>query len=154
MTDTVDPETRSRIMASIRSTETGPEVALRKALRALGVRGYRKNARLRPVYQYRTADVVFFRERVAVFVHGCFWHGCPDHYREPKTRGHFWAAKVASNRDRDLMTVAGLRRAGWAVFEFWEHEVNSDAESCAETVSSCLEIRRASSLWLGERRFN
>jgi DNA mismatch endonuclease (patch repair protein) len=138
MTDTVDPATRNRIMASIRSTETGPEVALRRELRALGVRGYRKNARLLPVYHLRTADVVFFRERVAVFVHGCFWHRCPDHYRSPKTRTDFWDSKTSANRDRDLMTVAGLLRAGWRALEFWEHEVAADAAGCAARVRDAL----------------
>ena len=61
--------------------------------------------------------------RVAVFVHGCFWHGCPEHYREPKSNVRFWRAKAAANRKRDARAVRRLRRAGWRVIVMWEHEI-------------------------------
>lgn len=143
MTDTVPPEVRSRIMASIRSKGTGPELELRRALRALGLRGYRCNAVLRPVYTRRTADVVFPRWRVAVFVQGCFFHGCATHYREPGTNAEFWRAKVAANRDRDVTVRWRLEREGWVVLAFWEHEVNASANYCAQFVRTAVDSRRA-----------
>jgi DNA mismatch endonuclease (patch repair protein) len=70
----------------------------------------------------RSADVVFTRQLVAVFVDGCFWHGCPDHYVAPKRNAGYWSAKVATNRARDAATNQRLVVAGWRVFRIWEHE--------------------------------
>jgi DNA mismatch endonuclease (patch repair protein) len=70
----------------------------------------------------RTADLVFTRAKVAVFVDGCFWHGCPQHHTIAKTNAGFWASKVQANRERDTDTTYSLVEAGWKVLRFWEHE--------------------------------
>ena len=107
-------------MQSNRGRDTSPEMALRRAVHALGLR-YRVNRRpLKSVR--RTADLVFPSAHVAVFVDGCFWHGCPDHYVAPKANADFWAAKLKGNRARDLETDVTLEREGWTVIRVWEHE--------------------------------
>jgi DNA mismatch endonuclease (patch repair protein) len=83
----------------------------------------------------RTADVVFPREHVAVFIDGCFWHGCPDHYRPSSTNVKYWADKVEKNARRDAETNALLSAAGWTVVRGWEHENPIDvAERAREAV--------------------
>ncbi|MGE2736091.1 very short patch repair endonuclease [Mycolicibacterium vaccae] len=111
------------VRASMRSNkgrDTKPEVALRSAVHALGLR-YRVSTR--PVKEIRrTADLVFSRAKVAVFLDGCFWHGCPDHHTVAVTNGDFWAAKVEGNRERDRDTDRKLADAGWVTVRVWEHE--------------------------------
>ena len=70
----------------------------------------------------RKADIVFTKARLAVFIDGCFWHGCPDHYVPSKTNANFWAEKIAANRERDRDTDSRLRNAGWHVSRHWSHE--------------------------------
>lgn len=107
-------------MQGNRSRDTAPELALRRAVHALGLR-YRVAARPDPALR-RTADLVFTRARVAVFLDGCYWHGCPEHHRLPATHIDYWSAKVLRNRERDADTDERLRAAGWTVLRFWEHE--------------------------------
>jgi DNA mismatch endonuclease (patch repair protein) len=107
-------------MLGNRATGTLPEVELRSILHRDGLR-FRKNARALPGLRCRP-DVVFPRERVAVFIDGCFWHGCPDHERRPKTNAAYWAAKVKRNQARDARNDAALRAADWHVIRAWEHE--------------------------------
>lgn len=111
-------------MRAQRTARTGPEDALRAALRLLGAdaRTYRVDAPLPLGGLRRRADVLFPRTRVAVFVDGCWWHGCPGHYRTPRTNGPWWDAKVARNRARDRQTTRLLQAAGWTVVRTWEHE--------------------------------
>lgn len=100
--------------------DTKPELALRRAVHALGLRYY---VNKRPIGTIRrTADLVFPRIRLAVFLDGCFWHGCPDHHTMAKTNAQYWADKIAKNRQRDADTNASLREAGWTVIRVWEHE--------------------------------
>jgi DNA mismatch endonuclease (patch repair protein) len=101
--------------------DTKPELALRRAVHAMGLRYYVNRRPVRAVR--RTADLVFPRARVAVFLDGCFWHGCPDHHTVAKTNARFWAEKVTTNRRRDAETNATLAAAGWTVVRIWEHEV-------------------------------
>jgi DNA mismatch endonuclease (patch repair protein) len=75
----------------------------------------------------RTADLVFTRVKLAVFVDGCFWHGCPDHHTQAKANAEFWSAKVLRNRERDAETTAVLQAEGWTVLRFWEHDDLSEA---------------------------
>jgi DNA mismatch endonuclease (patch repair protein) len=103
-----------------RGRDTKPELLVRRELHRLGYR-YRVNHTPLPGLR-RTADIVFTRRRLAVFLDGCFWHRCPQHYVEPKTRTEFWAAKIAANVARDAETNARLGEAGWTVLRFWEHE--------------------------------
>jgi DNA mismatch endonuclease (patch repair protein) len=109
---------RSEQMARIRGRETRPEVRLRSALHGRGMR-FRVGLRT----GHGRADIVFTRRRIAVFVDGCFWHGCPDHYVRPRTREAFWAKKLKGNVGRDRRQTLALEREGWTVLRFWEHEV-------------------------------
>jgi DNA mismatch endonuclease (patch repair protein) len=107
-------------MRGNRSRNTTPELALRSLLHRRGLR-YRVDAPpLKGVR--RRADIVFPKERVAVFVDGCFWHGCPTHYRPSTKNTSFWEAKLGANRTRDGQTNTTLASAGWTVIRAWEHE--------------------------------
>jgi DNA mismatch endonuclease, patch repair protein len=114
--DIVDSATRSRMMAGIRSTNTRPELTIRKALHAAGFR-YRLHSRDVP----GKPDMAFARYRAAVFVNGCFWHGhdCPL-FRLPDTRREFWSAKIERNRQRDAKVRQQLETAGWRSMTVWE----------------------------------
>ncbi|WP_083542085.1 very short patch repair endonuclease [Kribbia dieselivorans] len=114
------PEHVRRRMSNTRGRDTKPEIALRRELFRRGLR-YRVNLRVEPSLR-RTVDIAFMRAKVVVLVDGCFWHGCPIHYVEPKTRADFWRQKIAGNRSRDRETTAALEAAGWTVLRFWEHE--------------------------------
>jgi len=100
--------------------DTGPELKLRRAVHALGLR-YRVDHR--PVGSLRRrADLVFTSARVAVFLDGCFWHGCPLHGTLPARNHEWWQAKIERTRQRDADTTAALERAGWTVVRVWEHD--------------------------------
>jgi DNA mismatch endonuclease, patch repair protein len=86
-----------------------------------------------------TADLVFGPARVAVFIDGCFWHGCPDHHRQPTAHGGYWAQKVRTNRERDRRADAALAEAGWLALRFWEHE---DPDTVAAAVAEQVRARR------------
>ena len=120
-------------MVANRRRDTGPELALRRALHARGLR-YRVDHPL-PFDRRRRADVVFPRARVAVFVDGCFWHGCPEHGTMPKANRAFWRDKIARNRARDADTDRRLADLGWTVLRFWEHE---DVERAADAVEATM----------------
>lgn len=122
--------------------DTKPEVLLRRALTRRGLR-YRVD--VAPVDGVRSkADVVFARAKVAVFVHGCFWHGCPDHHRPTKSNTKWWADKIAANRKRDSETTAALEAAGWTVVQVWEHEAPEEAATrIAALIDELVEERRA-----------
>jgi len=130
MADTLSRAGRSRLMARIRSSGTGPERALEAALARLGLRPARQTARLPG-----TPDLAFPAARLAVFVHGCFWHGCRLHYRAPRSRRAFWRAKLLGNVARDRRAARSLRRGGWAVLVVWEHEVRASPLSAAARVA-------------------
>jgi DNA mismatch endonuclease (patch repair protein) len=109
-----------RSMQGNRRRDTKPEIAVRRLLHAAGLR-YRVD--VRPVGALnRRADIVFTRAKVAVFIDGCFWHGCPDHHTVSKANASYWAAKVERNRERDADTDRRLKAAGWHVMRSWEHE--------------------------------
>lgn len=114
-------------MRSNRRTGTRPEVALRSALHARGLR-FRKDHRL-PVGEGVAVrpDIVFTAARVAVFVDGCFWHSCPEHATTPKRNAEFWRQKLTRNVQRDQRDTAALEAAGWTVMRVWEHEAAGDA---------------------------
>lgn len=120
-------------MRANRSRDTAPELALRRELHRLGLR-YRVN--VRPIKAVRrTADVVFTRRKVAVFVDGCFWHGCSEHYRAPAANDDYWSAKLARNVSRDGQVNGLLAEQGWTVVRVWEHEpVEQAAARIAEVV--------------------
>lgn len=124
--------TRASMLAN-RSRDTGPELAVRRLVHAMGLR-YRVNARPLPTLR-RTADLLFTRQRVAVLIDGCYWHGCPEHHTAARRNAEFWRAKVERNRARDAATNEALAVAGWTVLRFWEHE--SPAE-VAEAVRAAV----------------
>ncbi len=112
--------------------DTAPELMLRRQLHALGLR-YRVHRR--PLAGIRrTADIVFPRKRVAIFVDGCFWHGCPVHGTAPKTNADWWAAKLDRNKERDADTDRLLAEAGWTVVRIWEHEDPAEAAGRIEQI--------------------
>lgn len=113
-------------MRSQRRRDTEPELALRRALHALGLR---YNVHRRPLPELRReADIVFPRARVAVFVDGCFWHGCPQHAkRQHNVNDWYWPEKIARNRARDADTTRRLNAADWQVVRLWEHESSQQA---------------------------
>ena len=98
---------------------TGPEMALRRELFARGLR-YRVGYKV-PGLPRRTIDIAFPGRRIAVFVDGCFWHGCPEHCVAPKNNAGWWNSKLEGNRQRDAETTVHLREAGWTVLRLWEH---------------------------------
>lgn len=126
-----------RSMRSNRSRDTKPELTLRRALHAMGLR-YRVCARPLPNLRM-TADIVFRPARVAVELRGCFWHGCPIHYRPPVRNGDYWAAKVARNIARDAKNSEMLATAGWLLIAVWEHE---DLQAAAANIANVVRNRR------------
>lgn len=124
-------EARAR-MRSNKSRDTKPELALRSAVHALGLR-YRVSAK--PLADLRrTADLVFTRAKVAVFLDGCFWHGCPQHHTVASANAKFWADKVEANRTRDRDTDGRLADAGWVSVRIWEHEDVAEAARQVEEI--------------------
>ena len=119
VTDTVSRETRSRIMSRVRSKDTKPELAVRGILWRRGFR-YRIHDSTLP----GTPDISNKRRGFAVFVDGCFWHGCPVCYAELKTNVAFWRKKVSRNRERRETVRADLKGRGLQVIEIWEREAN------------------------------
>lgn len=119
MADVFTARQRSRVMAAVRSRgNRSTELLLIALFRTQKIHGWRRNVRLvgRP-------DFVFPQSRVAVFVDGCFWHGCPVHYAQPASHGVYWAAKIARNRKRDREVSVLLREQNWTVVRLWEHEL-------------------------------
>lgn len=126
-------------MSTQRSENTGPELALRRVLHRAGLR-YRIHVQPLPSLR-RKADVVFPKARVAVFVDGCFWHGCPDHgRRRHDVNSWYWPSKIERNRQRDADTDRRLDEAGWLVVRVWEHD---DPAAVAERVKEAVLSRRA-----------
>lgn len=119
---------------------TVPELKLRRALHRRGLR-YRVDRA--PISGMRSrADIVFGPSRVAVFVDGCFWHGCPVHSTKPSHNAAWWHEKIASNRRRDARVNAALAAEGWVVVRVWEHE---DPETAAGRIAELVRQRRSSS---------
>lgn len=133
MPDTYGPEVRSRTMSAVRGRDTGPELQLRRALWALGVRGWRCHRKSLP----GKPDLAFGPSRLAVFVDGAFWHGHPDKYW-PGRSGPYWDAKIARNIERDRTVDGELEAMGWRVLRLWDFEVTRDAHAAAETVRNAL----------------
>lgn len=121
-----------RSMQSNRGTGTQPEERLRRALRDLGTTGYRKNVRGLP----GTPDIVFPAAKLAVFVHGCFWHGCRlcGTYRVPKTNEAFWREKVRRNQERHQARLEELDGLGYRTLTFWECQLKADLDAVARLI--------------------
>lgn len=109
----------ARSMRSNRRRDTKPELAIRRLLHA---RGYRYRVDFAPwSNKRRRADIVFTRRRLAVFIDGCFWHGCPEHGTIPVSHADYWEPKLVKNRERDAETTAMAEAEGWRVLRIWEH---------------------------------
>ncbi len=134
MTSSADNRaTRSWVMSRILGRDTGPELLLRRFAWRLGLR-YRLHDRIgraRP-------DLLFRGPRVAVFIDGCFWHGCPAHYVPPRSSRDFWSRKLRLNVERDRRVTAELERDGWRVIRLWEHQVESDPLQCAQRIAAIV----------------
>jgi DNA mismatch endonuclease (patch repair protein) len=121
-------------MKGNRRVDTRPELALRSALHRRGLR-FRKDVRLRTKQATMTVDVVFTRQRVAVFVDGCFWHCCPDHGNRPRVNTGYWGEKLRRNVERDRRNTAALQAENWHVVRLWEH---TDVEEAAAIVMAAV----------------
>ncbi|GIG30226.1 hypothetical protein Cma02nite_28260 [Cellulomonas marina] len=124
-------------MASVPRKDNPRERALRSALHARGLR-FRVGHKV-PGLPRRTMDVAFTRARVAVFLDGCFWHGCPDHGTQPQANGAWWSEKLATNMARDADTDAHLKDLGWEVVRIWEHV---PLEEAVDVVANAVASRR------------
>lgn len=118
MTDKVSKEVRSKIMSSIKGTGTKMELAVKPVLEALGFE-------YQPVGVFGHPDFAHREQMVALFLDGCFFHGCPDHYVQPGDNAVFWADKVMGNRKRDQAARLLLEDAGWRVIRVWEHDLEA-----------------------------
>jgi DNA mismatch endonuclease (patch repair protein) len=124
-----------RVMLSNRAKDTRLEVSLRQAISSKGVKGFRVNYRIGGT---RT-DIAFPAKKVAVFVHGCFWHHCPKcDLPTPKTHRTYWAKKFELNRVRDRRVRISLRRQGWNVIELWEHQIKENLNECTRIIEIAL----------------
>lgn len=120
-----------RTMAANRSRDTKPELALRSILHS---RGLRFRVDCSPLKGVRSrADIVFSKAKIAVFVDGCFWHGCPKHFIMPKTNSDYWSTKIGNNKIRDKRVDKTLEDAGWSAMRVWEHE---DSISAADRIEA------------------
>lgn len=117
-------------MSLVRTSDTSPELELRRLLHARGLR-YRVHSR--PNLSIRCSpDLTFLGPKVAVFVDGCFWHGCPKHVTWPKANAEWWRRKIERNRERDAAIATALGEAGWQVLRIWEHVDRHDAADLVE----------------------
>ncbi len=129
---------RRRNMQAKRFRDTKPELLIRRGLHSLGFR-YRVAVAPEPALR-RRADIVFTRARVAVFIDGCFWHGCPEHGQRPFNHNiEYWPAKITANIARDADTSAKLDAAGWRVLRYWEHE---DVAEVVQEITQTVLARR------------
>ncbi|WP_407949365.1 very short patch repair endonuclease [Parvibaculum sp.] len=128
MADKLTPARRSENMSRIRSTETRPELHVRKLVRSLGYSGYRLHRKDLP----GKPDIAFIGRKKAIFVHGCFWHQHPDpgclDGRLPKSRQEYWLPKLERNQKRDATAFKQLVEAGWTVLVIWECDLRREAE--------------------------
>jgi DNA mismatch endonuclease, patch repair protein len=128
-------EAVSRVMSRNRAKDTGPEVALRKALWKAGLRGYRLHYKRIP----GRPDISFVSKKLAIFVHGCFWHRCPTcSYSLPKNNTEFWRAKFARNTERDARKVTDLENLGWQVITVGECELKADLSSVVRKIQAAI----------------
>lgn len=124
--DKLNQKQRSECMSRVKGKDTGLEKFFRKSVSASKIKGYRLNTNItgRP-------DLYFPKYRIAVFVDGCFWHGCPRCYIRPETNKNFWADKVKKNMNRDKVVNAILHKDGTKVVRFWGHDVKKNPNQCA-----------------------
>lgn len=127
-----------RAMQANRARDTALELSVRRILHGRGLR-YRVDARPLPAVRCK-ADIIFSRVRVAVFLDGCFWHGCPEHCRMPQSNAAYWERKIGRNRARDAAVSQLLSDAGWTALRYWEHEDPKKIAGQIAAVVECLRI--------------
>ena len=133
----MSPTARSRVMRAVRSSNAkSTERRFRAILAAKGVGHWKSGQSQLP----GKPDLVFFDRRLAVFLDGCFWHGCPQCYRRPNSRREYWDAKLASNVARDVRSTNDLLAIGWQVLRFWEHEIRDQPVTCVSTIVERLKL--------------
>lgn len=125
MTDVLTKKQRSYNMSQIRGKDTKPEVKFRKYIFSRGIRGYRISSNL-----LGKPDIVFNKYKIVIFIDGCFWHKCPQCYKEPDTNKKFWRKKISDNVKRDKKVNIKLSENGWQIMRFWEHEINNNLNKC------------------------
>lgn len=113
------------------------EIMLAKLLRRHGIKGWRRH---QPVFG--KPDFIFSKARLAVFVDGCFWHGCPKHGTKPKSNRAYWRQKLARNKHRDRLVTRTLRRAGWQVVRIWDCELQKRPQLCIQSIQNALAAKR------------
>jgi DNA mismatch endonuclease, patch repair protein len=134
MADVFSKAKRSAVMARIRSHgNEATEVALAKLFRKNKITGWRRRQNI-----FGKPDFVFRRARLAVFVDGCFWHGCPRHATKPKNNRAFWRRKFSRNKARDLLVTRELRRRGWRVLRIWECSLKKRPKNCLQRIRAAF----------------
>ncbi len=136
MPDKVDPATRSRIMSRVRAKDTRPELALRRALWAAGIRGWRCHVRS----VIGTPDLAWQSRKIAVFVDSAWWHGHESRWK-PGRLPEWWDKKIQRNRERDSSVSRALRNGGWIVLRVWDFDIQRNLEGCVHRVSEALAAR-------------
>lgn len=131
-------EQARRTMVANRRRDTAIEVAVRRRLHKAGLR-YRVDYAPDSVQRRRRADIVFPKLKIAVYIDGCFWHGCPEHYTPPRSNTEYWHPKIARNRARDAETIDSLRELGWTALRYWEHE---GAATIADAIAGEVQRQR------------
>jgi len=127
-----------KVMLANRGRDTGPEIALRRGLRKAGIGGYRIYHKI----GRKRLDLSYVSSKVAILVHGCFWHSCPTcNLPVPKSHTAYWKRKFMINRRRDEETLRQLRKEGWIVLRFWEHELSSSVPRCVAKVARVLQSK-------------
>lgn len=134
MPDVFTKAKRSEVMSRIRGRgNKDTELALAKLFRVNGITGWRRQQLI-----FGKPDFTFRKQRVVIFVDGCFWHGCPMHSNMPVNNRTFWEKKLGANKRRDRLVTATLRGQGWLVLRIWEHELAKDSEKCVLKIKSLL----------------
>ena len=135
MPDVFTKAKRSEVMSCIRSRgNKDTEVALAKLLRRHRITGWRRNQKI-----FGKPDFIFLKLKLAVFVDGCFWHGCPKHETKPKNNRAFWQRKLSANKKRDLLVNITLRRAGWRVVRIWECALQKRPHFCLQKILRAMQ---------------
>lgn len=134
MADTYDTDTRSRTMRQVKGRDTAPELLLRRAMFAIGIRGWRCHRTDLP----GSPDITFGRHRLVIFVDGAFWHGHPSKYWRGRS-GEYWDRKIGRNIERDKEATDHLVRDGWSVLRFWDFEIEDNPPAVAIRVKEALE---------------
>ena len=141
MADVFTKAKRSAVMSRIRGHgNKDTELALIKLFRQHGITGWRRNQKV-----FGKPDFLFRRNRLALFVDGCFWHGCPKHCKIPTGNRVFWEKKFAANKTRDRRVNRELRKLGWRVIRIWEHDLSQSADACIRRIAMTARVRHVSS---------